>query len=125
MTATIIDVDMHGASDDRVRREYARRLAALSGHYAYHHESERLVEPGTPGSDVLHFEARASSPAFIAGTRYMRVDGRDQILGYSVRLDAVNRVLDETYEAALAHVEKARARERARRHRMMTNNEEI
>lgn len=86
--ATIIDVGSGCGyeGDQRIRREYERRIERLSGRYAY---------------DI------------IAGARYWRENGRDQILGYSVRLPLeLAGILDDEMEAAFRVVEKARARER-------------
>lgn len=117
-TATIIDVSSGTGyeGDARIRREYVRRIERLSGRYAYDHATERLVPVGTDGSVTLHFEGREPSASFIAGARYWRESGRDQILGYGVRLsDKIERLMSDAMEDAFRAVEKARKSERARR----------
>ncbi|MGL4257951.1 MAG: hypothetical protein ACRCSL_16580 [Microbacterium sp.] len=124
--ATIIDVDSARGyeADARVRREYERRIERLSGRYAFDRWSERLVPVGTKGSVTLHFEGRDPDAHFISGARYWRENGRDQILGYSVPLsEEIVSLLDDAMKAAFRAVEKARAREYARRQRLATASE--
>lgn len=125
--ATIIDVD-GGAVDGRVRAEYERRLSRLDRRYVFNHRTDevRPVVKGeaneilaADGGDLalLFFEARQASAHFIGGHLYLRTNGQDQILGYSVKIPALRDLLDEVWSDALAAVEKARKREQARRSR--------
>lgn len=102
-------------------------MPRLDRRYVWDHERE-VVRPlakgedadailaAEGGPDLLFFEPREASSAFIGGHNYLRRYGQDQILGFSIRVpDALRAILDRVYVEADRAVEKARRRERARR----------
>jgi hypothetical protein len=128
--AIILDVS-GGEFDGRVRREYERRLPRLDRRYVYDWRNDvvRALAHGEDANEILaaeggdlsllFFEPRTASAHFIGGHYYMRVNGQDQILGYSIKApETLDRLLERVYLAAHNAVEKARKRERARRRRV-------